>query len=126
MGSLPRASPSPSTTPASFPSVPGNSRCLRPDPVNACASIQAFCMSLSGVSRTHRACRASHMGIDAFLVPAGASTAAASEAVVIFSLGGMTQIMNKRGSPTKRAGIIGSASQFATTLRHGRDPHGHP
>jgi hypothetical protein len=67
-------------------------------------------MALSGASRTHRACRASHMGIDAFLVPAGASTAAASEAVVIFSLGGMAQITNKRvAAPRSGAGIIGTA-----------------
>ena len=80
MGSLPRASPSPSTTPASPPSAPGSSRCFLPAPLKPCASTQAFCASLSGASRTQPSHRApARSGIDFVSLPAGTSTAAASE-----------------------------------------------
>src|SRR5438093_1422139 len=85
MGSPGRASPSPRTAPASAPSGPGSSRCLRAAPLKPCASAHVLCVSLSGASCTQPAWRASQTGADFFLASAATSTAAPADAC-FFSL----------------------------------------
>ena len=105
MGSPARASPSPSTAPASDPSGPGSSRCFLGAPLKPCASTHAFCAGVSGASRTQAALRASQMGIDFFLLSAGSSTAAGPAACFVFSLDAIARFVNGRF-----AGIIGQGT----------------
>src|SRR5262249_31341281 len=96
----------------------------RPEPLNPCASIQAFCIPVRGASRIHCVPRASHMGTDFFLAAAGSSRAEASEAGVRFSLGGMARFEARTGRhyrqrPTERQCPVALARVSPASSRFG-------